>query len=393
MKVGVIGLGVRMLDVVTTIKKYQENLQIVAVADLDIAGVRKKISDYPELFAEKPLLFEDADEMLDRADGLCGVFIGTRCSSHTEMAIKVIRRKIPLFLEKPVCTTFDDVNRLNAARLQFQPKVIVSFPLRPILLYDKVKQLADSGIVGRITAVEAFNNVSCGRVYYKNWYRDEAETGGLWLQKATHDLDFINYLLGERPIKLCAMYSKQVFTGNMPANLKCVDCDQYKTCPESTYVIRQINGDDPHGEFCSFAVDTGNEDSGSVIVRYASGMHATYTQNFYSRRKAARRGARLYGAKGAIAFDLGPNEIKVYFNDRPEIQTYAFSNNEAGHHGGDDLICRDFLDMMHGRAVQSTLKDGILSAYMCLLARESCRTDQFMDIKDLDAAEGDGVIC
>lgn len=385
MNIGVIGLGNRIFAVIKTMKKYDETLKLTAIADLDVESVRKKIELTPELFADDVIVCMNADEMLEKAENLDGVLIGTRCSTHTEMAIKVIKKGLPLFLEKPVCTTFEDVERLNAARLKYQPKVIVSFPLRPILIYDKVKELADSGIVGKITAVEAFNNVNIGRIYFKGWYRDEAETGGLWLQKATHDLDIINYILGEKPVKLCAMFSKQVFTGTMPANLKCVDCSKYKTCPESTYVIRELNGDDPYGEYCSYAVDTGNEDSGSVIIRYESGMHATYTQNFYSRRKAARRGARLYGAKGCIEFDLGPNEIKVYMNDRPEIQTYSFTNGEEGHHGGDDLICRSFLSMMRGEEVSSTLKDGILSAYMCLLARESCKTDQFMDIKDLDA--------
>ena len=46
--------------------------------------------------------FEDiahADKMLDE---VCpdGVIVGTRCSLHVEMALKVIKRKIPLFLEK-----------------------------------------------------------------------------------------------------------------------------------------------------------------------------------------------------------------------------------------------------------------------------------------------------
>ena len=43
------------------------------------------------------------------------------------------------------------------------------------------------------------------------------------------------------------------------------------------------------------AVDTGNEDSGSLLLRYESGMHAVYSQNFFARKGAARRGPPLEG--------------------------------------------------------------------------------------------------
>ena len=41
-----------------------------------------------------------------------------------------------------------------------------------------------------------------------------------------------------------------------------------------------------------------------MIVRYESGMHAVYSQNFFARKKAARRGARLYGYLGTLEYDL-----------------------------------------------------------------------------------------
>lgn len=383
MNIGVIGLGGRLSSVIPTMAKYTEGLKVVAVTDIDEAGARSRMVGYEECYAEDIRFYTEADDMLDN-EKLDGVLIGTHCDLHTEMAVKVIKHGIPLFLEKPVCTTMEQVKILNEARLKYNPKVVVSFPLRHILLYQKVKELVASGIIGKVCDVEAFNNVDNGRVYYKSWYRNEAETGGMWLQKATHDFDAINWILGEKPVKICAMKAKQIFTGDMPAGLKCQNCEKYKTCPESTYVIKNIYNMEPFGDMCSFAVDTGNEDSGSAIIRYESGMHVTYTQNFYSRRGAARRGARLYGYKGTLEFDMGPNEIKVYMHNSPEVERYTFSNSHENHHGGDDRIVREFAEMVDGKETESTLKDGILSAYMCLLARESCEKDEFINIADLD---------
>jgi len=39
------------------------------------------------------------------SEELDGIMIGTRCSLHTKMAVKVLERNIPLFLEKPVAAS------------------------------------------------------------------------------------------------------------------------------------------------------------------------------------------------------------------------------------------------------------------------------------------------
>ena len=50
--------------------------------------------------------------MLEK-EALDGVCIGTRCSTHTHYALMVASKGIPMFLEKPVCTTYEDLDRLK----------------------------------------------------------------------------------------------------------------------------------------------------------------------------------------------------------------------------------------------------------------------------------------
>jgi len=167
--------------------------------------------------------------MLDMEE-LDGIMIGTRCNLHTDMAINVIERGIPLFLEKPVSITIEEVKRLNEARKKYNPQVVVSFPLKTSNIVQIVKDMIDSGKIGKIENVQAFNDVEYGRVYQHDWYRDSDLTGGMWLQKATHDLDYIDYILDGQPTEICAMYSHNIFKGNMPADLKCIDCETQDTC-------------------------------------------------------------------------------------------------------------------------------------------------------------------
>ncbi|MDG0809809.1 Gfo/Idh/MocA family protein [Cohnella rhizosphaerae] len=122
--------------------------------------------------------------------------------------------------------------------------------------------------------------------------------GGLFLQKATHDFDYINHLIGLKPVSVCAVKSKQIFKGNKPEGLYCKDCAEYHTCPESPFVLKHFKSEESHGEMCAFAVDTGNEDAGSALVVYESGMHVSYSQNFFARKGAAKRGGHVNRLRG-----------------------------------------------------------------------------------------------
>ena len=106
----------------------------------------------------------------------------------------------------------DDLQALAKAGRGRGSKVVVSFPLRVSPLVATVKEVLAAGKIGAIEAVTAWCDPPYADVYYSRWYRDEAETGGLWLQKATHDLDYRNYLIGLHPAKVFAMESRRVWS-------------------------------------------------------------------------------------------------------------------------------------------------------------------------------------
>lgn len=375
MNIGVIGYGLRISHMIQELKKEHPGTRIHAVAD-----VRKKTlqKDDETLRADNTQLFETPEAMLE-AGGLDGVLIGTRCSLHTEMALKVLPTGLPLYLEKPVATNMTDLLRLKQGYEASKSHVVVSFPLRVTSLVQLAKEIIDSGKIGTVEHVQAVNNVPYGNVYYQNWYRDEAETGGLFLQKATHDFDYIQYVIGQQPSVISAMKSKQIFKGTKPAGLKCVDCEENRTCLESPLVKKDAHLH-PSWQYCCFAVDTGNEDSGSALIQYESGMHVSYSQNFFARRKAGTRGARFLGYKGTLEFDFMTGIVKVFMHHTPRVETYEFSAEE-GHFGGDSTLARNFGDIMLGKEKSvSTLDDGLLSALLCLKARESAETHTFQTI-------------
>ena len=77
-------------------------------------------------------------------------------------------------------------------------------------------------------------------VSYTHLYRDPAQTGGLFLQKATHDVDYLCFLTGERPVSVCAATAKLYYRGDRPAGLRCPDCPDYRTCRCLLYTSRCV---------------------------------------------------------------------------------------------------------------------------------------------------------
>lgn len=378
-RLGVIGYGRRIRNVLATIDHFNAGTRVVAILDPQAVELREQFS---ESLSEAEI-YDDVDRMLDSAQ-LDGVLIGTRCDLHTPYAVKVLARNLPLFLEKPVAISWDQLAELQTAAKRSHGPVVVSFPLRVSTMCQTAREIIESGAIGKIEQIQAVNNVPYGHGYYHTWMRDEAQTGGLWLQKATHDLDYLNFLIQQPPVRIVAVESKTVFRGDLPAGLRCVDCARQEECfesPRSQFiqgVTRTVQANDWQ---CSFATDTGNHDSASAIIQYANGTHAVYTQNFYTRRGAAARGATLIGYQGTLRFDWYQDEIVVHHHFSNRIERHRFEQTGEGHHGGDQELAIDFLRAVtKGTPSRTPLEAGILSCRMCLLARDSCQTGTFQDV-------------
>lgn len=391
-RLGVIGYGVRIDMLMDQISELAVKVKVTAITDKNPARVKalfgkddsKEILHEMEidkidgmlrkcpLNLEEVTFYEDAKEMLEK-EQLDGIMIGTNCSTHAKLARLVLNKNIPLFLEKPVGICAKDLEILEKCESESHAPVVVSFPLRANKMIQEAKKIIDSGVIGKPEHVQAYNDVGYGYVYYHDWYRDESKANGLFLQKATHDMDVISYLIGEKPEEVCAMKSKQIFRGNKPAGLRCSACGESETCMESTYNIEKTRNDIPRSDYCCYAVDTGNEDSGSMIVGYESGMHAAYSQNFFARKKAARRGGRVYGYQGTLEYDFVADEIHIYDHMSDRVTTIEFHTPASGHGGGDQVLIQNFIDLIRGKTDVSIapLRAGIDSARLCMAAKEA----------------------
>ena len=227
-KLAFLGYGLRSKTMLQAFREIEADISVAAVADPRWEQIKEENAGDP-LFAEARY-FENADALL----GGCepdGVFIGTRCPLHTPLAVEVLKRDIPLFLEKPVCISEAQYRTLREAAEGKLDRAVVSFPLRVADITVRLRQLVESGALGRVTMVQAVNNVPYGSVYYHSWYRDPSLTGGLFLQKTTHDIDYICHAAGLTPKRVFAHTEKLYYKGDRPAGLHCPDCCLLYTSP------------------------------------------------------------------------------------------------------------------------------------------------------------------
>jgi len=365
--------------------RLDPDVRIAAVVDAaPDATVRAQMSRKRVPEADTIPIFKTVDELLKHRDDLHGLVIGTPCQLHAPLAAQLAPRRLPLFLEKPVAINWQQIESLRQAYLGREQTVVVSFPLRLTTHVQIASQVIRSGRLGAINQVQAVNNVSYGGVYYGQWYRSYEKTGGLWLQKATHDFDYINYLLGSCPAVITAMHSRLAYGGEMPEELVCSKCDLTETCPESPRNLT-LRGDDggtmnhvrPSIDIdhaCTFSRSILHQDAGSAIIMYASGVHASYSQNFLSRRSAGLRGVTVIGYDATLNFSWQSKTLRIIDHHRDHVEDRSVEA-AGGHGGGDEQLASNFIDVMRGRAVsRSTLSEGLLSAAMCLCARESAVT-------------------
>ena len=371
-----IGYGLRSSFMMNAFAGAGKDVRVAAIADPRADELKAELAGAP--FAETR--YYTAAEQLLASETPDAVFIGTRCSLHTQLAGLVLAKKLPLFLEKPVCISWAQYRRLAAAGAGQENRVLVSFPLRFAAVTAAIKSVIGSGALGRITMVQAVNNVPYGSVYYHSWYRDESETGGLYLQKATHDIDYIQYLLGSRAARVAAMSAKLHFKGEHPAGLRCPDCPERQTCPESDANVQYLYKEDVTGDGCCFANDTGNNDNDTLIMTMEDGTLVSYNQSFVVKKSAGRRGARFVGTEGSAEFDFYTGEVRLDAYRANSVTVQKVTPLSTAHFGGDEGIARAFLDMLASAPSAAPLTAGLESAAVCLAAKQSAQEGRFIDV-------------
>ena len=391
--IALIGAGGRTTSFFGHAASTLADCRIVGITDL-IAEKARFLLDH---YNSDARLYEGTDEALADPD-VDAVVICTHDAAHAEPSVKALRAGKHVYCEKPLATTLEDCHAIIEAAKDSPSVFYLGLNLRHSPVYETVRRLLDQGYVGRITSIEANEWYYEGRTYFNRWNRLRAAGGGLWVTKATHDFDLLNWFAGGRATRVYATGSLSHYRPKPEAGERCRDCPIRRDCPDFIDMfaengaighrlgrITERHGGDPV-DVCLYNSDKDTFDNGIAVVDYDNDIRAVYSLNVVASRTT--RQLAINGDKGVIEADLERDEVLWTERHTHRTARYDLKTMTAGGHGGaDGRIWRDFLLACRtGKAPTTSWAEGTRSVQLGIAATESMDTGLPVEIGQCPAA-------
>lgn len=146
----------------------------------------------------------NANEILANPD-IDAIYIATPPNSHADYAIRALRSGKHVLLEKPMALNSDECDAIQAALSETQGKLCVAYYRRALPRFEKLRDIVQSGQIGRVTSIEARQFMLVGNRSAQAWKTDPAVGGGgLFVDMQTHTLDWLTYVFGS-PEKIAGL--------------------------------------------------------------------------------------------------------------------------------------------------------------------------------------------
>lgn len=164
----------------------------VTVVDENTDRIREARTTYPAVRTAAHL-----DEVLDVVDA---VIVATPPGSHAQVALQAMRSGRHALVEKPLATSVEDAQALVHAAAKTGTHLMVGHTFEYNAAVWKLKEIIDSGELGRILYVDAAR-LSLGRY--------QRDCNVIW-DLAPHDISIVSFLLEESPSSVSVWANRHV---------------------------------------------------------------------------------------------------------------------------------------------------------------------------------------
>ena len=401
--VAVLGVGARGGKVYARLMhRSPEKYKITHLCDcderkLDAAGEEFEVSE------GNRYLFEDRFFEKRRADILV---IATPDSCHVKHAIKAMELGYDILCEKPLTDKKEDCEALLEAQRRTGSKILVCHVLRYALSYKKLKEIVDSGRIGKLVAMDWIEPVGYwhqAHSFVRGIWRNTRNSAPMIIAKCCHDLDMIQYFAGTKCKTVSSVGGLAFFKPECApegAAERCSDCPHKDACPYSAYRIYverwKEKGCPPHhwpynvltsepvteekliwaiedGPYgrCVFHCDNNVVDHQTVQMTFENGIMATLQMNAFN--LGGGRKITLFGTYGE-AYMTDTEIVLNVFGENTEIIDVSVNSHglDYAHGGGDARMIDTLYNMVSGKAtLETSLERSIESHLMGIKAEES----------------------
>jgi predicted dehydrogenase len=148
-----------------------------------------------------PRVYDTVEELL--ADpGINALYIATPPSSHAEYAIKSLQSGKPVYVEKPMATTFEECVRMNEVSEQTGIPLFVAYYRRSMEYFLKVLNLLEGNAIGkpyfcqsRLLQSPRKEDLNSNDLPWR--VIPEISGGGYFHDMGCHEIDLMCFLFGE----------------------------------------------------------------------------------------------------------------------------------------------------------------------------------------------------
>lgn len=401
--VAVIGCGNRGKCYTELILKQPDKFKITAICDTSETQLENMKILYN--FNTDAYLSEEEFFKEKRADLL---IISTPDRVHVRQAVKAMYLGYDLLLEKPISDSREELDELLKAYNETGRQVMVCHVLRYGAGYRKCKEILDSGVLGKLYAIDASE-----RVVY--WHWAQAYVRGMWaslekshpaiLAKCSHDLDLLQYYADSACDTISSLGELKLFKPeNAPENSteRCVDCPHMEICPYSAkkiYVDRWISAGKPAfmwpfyracatnpiteeglyeglktGEFgrCAYKCPVDMVDNQFVQMQFKNGIKASLKMVF-----GAEHGRRIsfYSTLGELILEERDDTITImpFGKEKEVIKIGALIEGGHAHGGGDSKLVDELYGMLTNVTEMVTSLDKSVECHLMGIAADESR--------------------
>ncbi|MFY0685749.1 MAG: Gfo/Idh/MocA family oxidoreductase [Cyclobacteriaceae bacterium] len=419
LKVALVGTGIRGITFwgKRVQDGFSDKVEFVGLCDINkgrLAYGKKHIG------ADCPT-FTDFDKMMKEAKPDM-LMVTTVDATHDEFIIKGLNQNVVVFSEKPMTTDEKKCQAILEAERKSEKELIIGFNYRYNPHYTKLKEMIVDKRVGDITSVDFhwYLNVYHGASYFRRWHGYKEHGGSLWVHKATHHFDLLNWWLDSEPVEVKAYGELEHYgkNGKMRGE-SCRTCAYKDECKffydvtkNKTYMDLYVANEQHDGyirDSCVFREDIDIYDKMSAQIKYANGVMVNYSLTTYSPYEGMR--IAFNGFDGRIdawdgipwrkeeklkqgnlhAQEMSDDEARDFeeilvmdnFGDYEQVKVLR----EVGGHGGGDKRLHDriFVDPEGPDPLRHAAgsRDGAMSILIGIAARKSIEENRTVRIDEL----------
>lgn len=337
-------------------------------------------------------------------------------SAHYETAIKLIDAGYNQLLEKPIVNNEKELLEIQKKAEEKGVSLLICHVLRYTPFYRSVKEIINSGKIGKIMTLEMNEHV--GTIHFADsfirgkWANEKECGSGLLLQKCCHDMDLMCWLNGtSKPCNVSSFGSRSIFTDeNAPegATEFCYQCPHNNTClydakkihlecdyfyfqtwrgihkPLEEITIEeksQYLKESDYGR-CVYKLKRDLLDRQTVSVQFENGSIGTLT--VVGGSCFAGRDIHIVGTKGEIKGRLEDNKFIFYENihdgqkyetEKHIIDLSSEIGDNSRHSNGDECLVHDYLRFLNGdkSSISITSINDSIFGHLCVYAAEDSR--------------------